>query len=160
MNYIPIEIPKRQRTCSQKGELLQPGMEYHSVLETTPQGWLRHDYCQQCWQERSTKEAHTNWKGKVPAKTVLEKKVDRLSQALDALKDNLTEKNLEEAYVLALFLHRKKWLALRGEKKKGDMTYLLYEIDATEEILAVPKLPLNSMNIAELQDKIAKKLNA
>ena len=98
----------------------------------------------------------TSWKGKVPAKTKLEEKTDRLEKALVLLRDG---EDPVEKMILALFLARKKWLHLRDEYKKGERTILLYEVVATEEMLEIEKKVLE-LKDAEKQASIAAKLRS
>ena len=164
-NYSQIEIPKRGQTCAQGNELLTAGMEYYSVLIEDDEGKLvRRDYCPSCWQlvQKELNKQSTHWKSKVPTKkeeACLPKQRDERAMVL--LKHCLTKDSDEaraEAFVLALYLARKRIVNLRQELAQEDgSTVSLYEIADTEEMLAVKKLRLPQLQTDKIQQELAKK---
>lgn len=157
---IPIEIPRRQRQCVRGQEPFLQGMPYVSRLTLIKEGeYSRDDFCLACW-DKETDKGYISWKGEVPRKTAVEKKVDRLEKAFDILKQNLESDDAadhKEAFLLALFLQRKKWLLARGEFRRKGQEKLLFEVATTEEMMEVPKMALTPDDAA-IQERIAQKL--
>ena len=165
-NPFQLEIPRRSNICSAGKEPLQTGMDYYSILDEDEEGnWSRQDFCAACWEKFARNEALNNtlshWKSKVPNKKASELPTDRSERAFVLLKEALARnapEDREEAFVLALFLARNKKLALREEAKHSDGNiYNIYEALATEEMLAVPKLDLSTLQVEKVQQVIAQK---
>jgi hypothetical protein len=164
-----IEIPRRSSSCAKGHESFAPGAEYYSVLVEGPNGELqRQDFCLTCWDEsarqESVKNARSYWKSKVPKKQVTEPlSRNRDERALQLLKQALnaeTPHNHEEAFVLALFLARSRVLYLRQLLQQEDGSKInLYEVAATEEMLAVKKIDLPQLQIDKIQQQLAEKMN-
>ena len=152
-SYIQVEIPKRARVCCLKQEPFKPGDTYHSRLSVD---YIREDFCEECWKNKPLHMTLTSWKGKVPAKTKLEEKTDRLEKALILLREG---DDPVERMIIALYLQRKKWIHLHDEFKKGDKTFLLYEVVQTEEMIEIEKKVLSPQD-AEKQAIIASKLRS
>lgn len=160
---IPIAIPRRQRLCLGCQTPFLPKNAYFSRLNLIKEReYERQDFCTACWQPdpRDAAENRSFWKGMIPPKTALEKKSDRFEKALESLKnlEGESEEDLKEAYLLALFLQRKKWLQPRGEFKRKGQDFVLYEVAATEELIEVLKMRLG-VEDGGLQERIARKLH-
>lgn len=161
-----IAIPRRNAHCFRAQESLNDGKDYYSVLEEDEQSVLqRRDYCQNCWQAllQEVNPPKTYWKSKSALKVEEEKpKQNRNEQVLSLLKNALAEvspESHEEAFVLALYLQRKRYLRFcRNMQKENGHTFALYEVVATEEMLAVPKLSLSQLNVAAIQAKLSEQL--
>lgn len=173
VNLFQIEIPKRSPNCMEKGEPLNPGADYFSILLPDPEkGFLRHDFCPSCWEEVAKEKylsvAKTAWKAKVPLKdesdnlsnkTRDEKAIHLLKEAIQKDQSSVNADDWAETFVLALYLARRRILYLRQELPQEDKSILcIYEVAATEEMLPVKRKSLLNVNIEELQTKIAHKL--
>lgn len=166
MVFFQIEIPKRAGVCAHGGELMAPGMTYYSslVLRDEDGGFDRHDYCAACWEQLTQKgEKISTWKSAIPAKKVasdLPKKRD--DRAYYLLKESLASDGVlarEEAFVLSLYLARRRRIFLRQEMARNDQKFQLYEVAETEEMLCVPKVELSHLQVESLQLELAKKFN-
>lgn len=161
-----IDIPKRKNSCSQQGEELIPGMEYYSVLKEEGEGvFSRSDYCPSCWQkqeEREKQSAYTYWKSKVlRSKERDQLPSDRNERALVLLKEALDgeeEEQKKEAFVLCLYLAYQRYIALRQQVEEEGCVYSFYEVLATEEMLRVPKINVNQLQVETIQKSLASKL--
>jgi hypothetical protein len=160
---LVIEIPKRGATCAKGGEPLVAGEEYYSVLLEDPEkpGYLRQDFCLKCWQELQPKAFKSYWKARVPKQWKPPKKeespFDRAFRILREDLQNPTPENLNEAFILSIFLSRKRRLLLRQEiVHEGEAAYL-YEDPATEEILCIKKVEVSALKREEIQQALAKK---
>lgn len=154
-----LEIPRRSRKCLKGEEELAPGMEYCSALTEAEEGnYLRHDYCINCWQGLSNDEkGHTHWRSKIPQKVEETLPKDRDDRAMVLLKQ-LRTTSPQEAFVLALFLVRRKRLIWRQEVDPDGEKFDLYEEVGTEEMIPVKKIPLTDIEIATTQKLIAERL--
>jgi len=149
-----IDIPRRGATCTKGQESFLPLTEYYSVLvDRGDKGFIREDYCPACW--KTVTPAGTYWKSVVPASAgkELAPSLNREQKALEHLKDALQrggEQDLQEAFILSLFLARRRWLALRKDLASKQ----IYELLATEEFITVPKVQLSTLQSTHLQQKL------
>lgn len=165
-----IEIPKRASSCVKGGEPLLQGAEYYSALVRgeTDDIYHRQDYCQTCWEKQCLDQAHisSSWKSTVPLKKeASELPKQRDARALYLLKEVLNDQDSShktaEAFVLSLYLARRRLVFLRQEiKREGKLPLCVYEVAATEEMLCVPKIPLSDLQVEKVQLELAKKFNA
>lgn len=163
-----IEIPKRSNACSQKQESFASGSTYFSVLTYAEDGSLkRQDFCTACWDGLKNSpdlQAKTHWKSRVVGKkSDVDRNQDRDERALELLKDALTRNTKEdnaEAFVLALYLARRRILSYRQQMQHEDGSMVnLYEVAATEEMLCVRSVALSQLQVASLQKSLAAKLS-
>lgn len=166
MSLLPIEIPKRSGCCKQNGEPFLPGQHYYSVLtreEGEETAYVRHDYCDSCWQQIKSKHG-ISWNSMVPIKkqeSELPKRRDE--RALYLLKETLRDLEREgasaEAFVLALYLARRRLIVWRQEyERKGKPPISIYEVMESEEMLGVPKIALSELHIEHTRQQLAQKL--
>lgn len=156
------EIPKRQAHCVAGNELLAAGTIYHSLLLENEEGAIvRQDYCVVCWEQLMKQgiPSGTYWKARV-AEGKEEPKVptDRYERALYFLKEAIAKDENEEAFILALYLAHQRVIVKRKETQEEGQWYYLYEIQETEEMLAVKKVVLAHLQIEALQAAVAAKL--
>ncbi|PJD97527.1 MAG: hypothetical protein CK425_02550 [Parachlamydia sp.] len=160
-----IEVPKRHQACMLGVEPFVPGMNYCSILikneETSD--FERLDYCLKCW-EKEGKIPDGNvsyWKSKVPQEKMKENAFTGTHEekALELFKQAMLENSDDDAFILALWLVRKKKLILRHcfHDQSGQEIYL-YEDPATEETFSVRKIALSNEKVLELQARLAKSL--
>lgn len=163
-----LSIPRRNPRCARGQELLAPATDYYSVLsESEEGGYVRHDFCSACWEASAKQETQQqskgSWKSRVPAKEAeVLRSADREHFALELLKTALasnSEEDQADAFILALYLTRKRLLQARQQlKQAGGQVVTLYEVVDTEEMLAVKKLPLSQLQVVTLQQRLAEKL--
>lgn len=151
-----LKIPRRNGACHAGGEPFTPGMEFTSHLYEAEKGeMVRKDFCTAC--SPAEKEGSLGrWKGKVPHPKEKKLPVERNARALELLKLALEEKADSEAFVLALYLARARLIALRQELKEQSV----YEVLATEEMLAVPRMQLSSLEIEKIQMRLAQQFSS
>jgi hypothetical protein len=165
--YFNIDIPKRHSQCSHAQEELTPGNKMYSAVFEEGQAFSREDYCSQCWtklqKEAKMHEAVTFWKSVVPEKKeVKEIFLDRDDKALALLnqyKESEQVDELHQAMILALYLSRRRKLYQRKEitNEAGHVT-ILFEVPQTQEIIAVQKIDLATIDITKTQIMIANSL--
>lgn len=162
-----VVIPKRAQHCVLGQEPFEQGAEYHSILIEDPEqqnGFQRKDYCVQCWEQTSIDlgEVHSCWTSSVKEKKEKEEfSRDRDTRAMELLRVALQEESetaRAEAFVLALYLTRRRLLIWRQQRQQDAHPFLLYEVAETEEILSIPRVELSSLQVEEIQKQLASKL--
>lgn len=164
-----IQIPKRSMTCSTCLKPFSPGTDYYSLLsEDENEEKSRADFCPECWHQKSDqmnlKRDAKYWKSKVPLKklgpVLPEEKNTHIFECLKKSLEDDSQEAKEDAFVLALYLARRRLISLRKEVKEEDGSILqLYEDLETEEMLSIHKIHLAKEQIETVQERIAKKVN-
>ncbi|MBS4169145.1 hypothetical protein [Parachlamydia sp. AcF125] len=163
-----IEVPKRQAACALGHEPFTPGMEYCSVLLETSEitEFQRKDYCLNCWEKEGkiTDDNAAYWKSKVPNSSIKggmplityeEKAMELFRNAAKTVGEE------DEAFILALWLVRKRKIVLRHcfHEKNGQEVHL-YEDPLSEETFSVRKVHLEREKILDLQARLSNKLRS
>lgn len=160
--YQPYFIPRRNTRCSNCQQLFVPEQAYYSaILEQLDGSTTRSDYCQGCRVENLP--CDVAWQGKIPVSaTSIVNDAARCEKALELLRNYSVSEDFAEktqAFVLALFLERRKQIVLRKEIWEGTKVAVqLYEYLETGEMLQVPKIPLDQINLEETQALVAEQL--
>lgn len=167
-----LQIPKRAAHCMKGGEPLMQGSDYYSSLmrKENEEVYQRLDYCPACWERASdpsfVKYPNSSWKSTVPFKKKTEPLTkSRDDRALHLLKEALSlpesSEALAEAFILTLYLARRRFIFLRQEmKREGKFPLCIYEVAETEEMLFVQKISISHLSIEKVQLELAKKFNA
>lgn len=150
---FPAKIPRRSRSCCREGEKLVPGMSYHSIITETGE---REDYCCKCWKEVKENHHGIQWKSEIPTR---EKEEIAFGEEEETLIEKLQEASQEEstesekkAFVIALYLTRKKILSLRQKMLQENGDFYLYEVTSTEEMIWVKKVDLTTLDPAQIPE--------
>jgi len=161
-----IDIPKRASCCFKGGEPLTHGSEYCSALiKNEDESYQRQDYCLTCWKEIQNHLASHSWKSAVPLKKeASELPKHRDDRAFYLLKEALSsphhDQNIAEAFILALYLARRRLIYLRQEiHQEGKLPVNVYEVAETEEMLCVPKISISALEVEKIQVALAKKMS-
>lgn len=163
-----VEIPKRALCCHKGGETLEAGQDYFSLLVDgdSTGSYQRQDYCRPCWEalSKTVKDSQiaSSWRSVVPLTKCLsdlpKKRDDRALYLLKEALNSPSKENIPEAFVLALYLARRRLITLRNEMKSPTHGALsIYEVADTEEMLCVPKLALSDLQVEKLQLELARK---
>lgn len=167
--YQPYQIPRRNSKCCECSLVFIPEGKYCSVLQEDEEGApQRHDYCIPCW-EKFPKDhqpgSNVMWQSTIQAVPVpahIKGETARCERALELLRQYSQGKEDQElglAYILALYLDRRKKINFKKEIMQGtDLSLLFFEVSETEEMIAVPKIPLNQLNAEHLQSVLAEQL--
>lgn len=154
MSHLPFhfEIIPCKKGCL---ECHQPFQTNDVVFSSfNPNKWQREDFCKTCF---SARKEEVFWK-RVYKSEKNESKglpIDEEGKFLQ-LKTHLEKNEFQEAFILALYLQRKKVLLKRKEniKKEGKGDHSLYEHVTTGEIVIVPSQPLSSLKLTDLYQQI------
>lgn len=164
-SLFQFEIPKRQLVCSHHGERLQAEEEIYSLLQQEdPKQFTRQDFCSNCWLQVEPTLHHQPkriyWKTKIEKKPVVAAST-RVERALNLLRELIKTSAQSEAeiFVLGLFLSHARQLILRQEIQEDLAVYHVYEVAKQEEYFTIKVLNLSTVQISELQQLLAAKLN-
>lgn len=157
-----LEIPSRQNVCTRCQTPFSAKDICHSLLMESQQIWTRQDLCQPCHDQFDSAKAaiRCTWKTIIPPKGTLselpKQRDDRAMALLRLAIQNDTPEDRDEAFILALYLMRKRILCFRQEIDQLGERIQLYEVNATEEILPIKKV--EKVPIETVRERIAAKL--
>lgn len=160
-------IKSRGHVCAACGKNFEDKRACVSLLQETPEGFARSDYCVACWRglrDQPREGVVSVWEGiyEAPVRTEKEEVVkresaDALFRRLVILDDPATQ---PAVYVLAVMLERAKRLVERGRRPHESGGILrFYEDKATGDTFVVldPRLRLDQ--IAKVQEDVVALLN-
>lgn len=163
--FFKFEIPKINSVCTYCGKKWEEGaICYSSIYEESEGHWKRCDACESCQPQLSENaEDRFFWQSRIVPKTKKEAPpMEPIHKALEMLRCGLTDNALSagEAFVLALFLKRKKKLIEKKEihSSTGE-TCILYEDPCSEEAFAIPKINYESIEVQKIQDELKLKFS-
>lgn len=137
-------LPRRASKCFLKEEPFLPGSSLISLVIPKKEGFLRRDYCLHCWESVKEEKGSSFWKVILPKKAEESKSLSDL-QALE-LFCSLLGKEKELAFVLALYLERKKFLTKRREGEEE----LIFENNENGELYIVEKVPSKLLDFKKI----------
>jgi hypothetical protein len=147
-----ITIPKRSQSCMQCNKPFAPNQEIHSQVVEGEEEWIRQDACVECF---SPIENAAKWKQVIDSneKIVPENRdhIEKLLELLQKLIESEAASDHEEAFLLALYLVRKKVLVHRV--RMG-----LYENAETGDMFLVPKIDFSHFSAHATQLRLQEKL--
>ncbi len=158
-------IPRRSRSCCRTKKKFDAGDDYISlILEGDGDGtYTRDDILLAHWNANQEPElleqACSSWKAKIPAGTETVKEPEELiDRAFELFYEALDKADALRAFVLALFLARKKALLFRQELVDGERVAYVYEVAETEEALCVDVIKPSQQQIEEIQDELSREI--
>lgn len=147
-----IAIPKRAAVCAQCHNEFKPAQEIQSQLLDLEGEWIRQDTCVACF---SPLASAVIWKHTIGSEEKIEpENRDHIVTSLELLQrliESDAAEEHEEAFLLALYLVRKKVLVHRV--KMG-----LYENLETGEMYLVPKIDFAHFSAYSAQMRLQEKL--
>ena len=161
-----LDVPKRHTQCAHGQEPFFPGSDCHSILKFEHDEWKRVDLCGNCWkglaQTPMVTDAASTWITKIPP--AINRDIAEKNPALNSfplLKQALekkTPKGDAEAFLIATYLVRKKFLKYVDQIEKNNEKFALYEVAETGEIIGIKKVPLSIYENPEVIEDIKKQL--
>jgi hypothetical protein len=157
------DIKARSEFCQSCKIPFQDKQQYFSALVFGEQGYIREDYCGQCWLagKKEVTSHYSQWQGTFrppppPPEEALKKEtaetlLRRLIQDGDASKKNVM-------YILAVMLERKRILAERDVQKHDDAKVIVYEHKKTGETFLVPDPGLHLDQLEHVQKEVVEML--
>lgn len=162
-SFFQIQIPKRSHCCQTCQALFKPSQEIISLLDVNEDDeWMRVDFCLQCKAEE--RGDRTLWKSRIAKKgeVTLQETTDEAERALPLLLKLVSSEQIEEqeeAFMLAIYLTRKKWLAQRKDTLKRDgRQFVLFEQLDNNDMILVPKIDPFKLSIPAIQKRLKMKL--
>jgi hypothetical protein len=116
---LDFELKACGRTCAATARPLNPGETYFSVLEATPQDFLRRDYCVEAWQG-PPEDCVGWWRSRIPTKNDSQPQLaptDVMLNLFEALEHR--PEQMEFRYLLGLMLLRRR-IIRRDEASRDD----------------------------------------
>lgn len=155
INFI---IPKRSSRCVLCNYVFQQNDELISILQEEEE-ILRKDICKACSEPGTFL---TKWKSRIKEKPVIEENVEDIQdswQLLQKLHNSQDLQEQEEAFLLALFLGRKKVLHESKEKvKKDGQIWVLFEHEESGEAILVKQPDLKSLSVVDAQKRLKSRM--
>jgi len=158
-------IPRRSRVCSKTKKKFEPGDEYMSIILDGEHEGLFHrediflDYWEQHRDEDLLKAACSSWRAKVPEGPDVPKEPEELlERAFELFFEYLDKPDPLRAFILALFLARKKVMIFRQEMMHQDRQTYVYEVVETEEMVCVDVIKPTLQQIQEIQDELSREI--
>ena len=164
--FFGVEIPKKNTKCSKLSEDILPGDEIYSVLKNLDDNYIREDYCSSCWstvQNELEESVVLNWKSIVsqqkPRKDLFMSKDQQELSLFTKLAASDSLMDLHQAYILSLYLSRKKQIYFRKEFQNDlGQTLILYEFASNEENIIIKKFEFSELDLSSIQKAIADSL--
>jgi len=162
--HKPI-IPRRSRSCSKSKKKFEPGDEYLSIIfEKEHEGLMhREDISISYWEEHRDdmllQEACSSWRAKIPEGLNAPKEPEEmLERAFELFFEYLDKPDPMKAFILALFLARKKVMIFRQEMMHQDRQTYVFEVVETEEMVCVDVMKPTLSQTQEIQDELAREV--
>lgn len=159
--YFQILIPKRNPFCAHCQKAFSNKEEMVSFLNEKEEEWLRIDLCTPC-SSKHQEPSLTKWKSqfsKALVEIIEQPEAEKGFNLLQTLAISDMTEEQEEAFLLALFLVRKKKISEKKEVIEKDKKFFkLYEHIESGEALLVPQPTLAGFSIPEVQKRLKAKL--
>jgi hypothetical protein len=158
MSLNTIDIPKRHRSCCTCSKPFKGAEIYYSALQEGEGTvvFTRKDLCAPCWEKEQVSDQKTYWKGVLPDNSREQElpPKDVEARIFQLFKQNLEEEKIPQAFILALFLQRRRKLVPREELEKA----YVYEWLETGAFFTIPKVKVQELPLEQLQVNIAESL--
>jgi hypothetical protein len=158
------DIKERSQACHDCKTAFQDKQPYYSALVFRPEGYVRGDYCAQCWTGINKDETvpYSQWQGVFrppppPPEEALKKETAEslLRRLLE--QDDGTKRNV--MYILAVMLERKRILAEKDVQKHDDGSkVIVYEHKKTGETFIIPDPGLKLDQLEHVQREVVEML--
>lgn len=148
-------VGKGQKSCSACGRRFQPGRTFFSALTREEGEFRRTDYCRRCWQETGEEGFFSYWKTRERGEEE-EQQVDSavLKDLFWRLEDPQNAREKAFRFVLALYLCRRKTLALAGSGGGEDGKVLLFESRESDELIRVEDPGLDDAQLEQVTARL------
>jgi len=149
---------KRTGSCCKCQKEFKEQETYQATLYEVSEGFVRRDFCQECWSDQFRDEAFSFWQARVPKKeekkriflddTVLVDFFKRLTEAEDESKQGF-------CFVLALILMRKRVLKyVSTEQKPGGLEVWIMKLTGDDKEYKVPNPHLDDEQIEKIRAEL------
>ena len=155
-------IKSRSNICSACEKNFADKDECYSALMFTDEGYIRGDYCLECWQKQELPgTVFSTWQGVFAVPPPLQEEPLKKETAESLLRKMIEEDepNIGVIYILAVMLERKRILIERDVKTTEDGTMLrIYEHKKSGETFLVTEPGLQLDKLEEVQAQVVELL--
>jgi len=152
------DIKTRSRVCVVSGKPFEDKSTIYSSLSHGPEGYVRQDISEECWEQAAKAQFISFWKSVYhapppPAEEPLKK--ETIETLLRQFMSREDYSQLDVVFILVVMLERKRLLVERDIQRREDGTKIrIYEHKQTGEIFTVPDPELRLDQLAEVQIKV------
>lgn len=152
------KVEKHQQGCCGCEAEFDEGEAFFSALREDEGAFQRHDFCEDCWENRGPDGFFCFWKSRRP-ESEGQKTVGPavLLDLLDQMRNPSNRREKALRFVLALYLSRKKALKLAGEHDNG--TDLVFEVVGGDESYRVEPVDLEEEERKKLTRRLREMLS-
>ncbi len=150
-------IKSRSQNCSSCEKEFNDQDDCYSALTFTDEGYVRGDYCSDCWNQHDLEEtAFSTWHGLFIVPPPPEEEPLKKETAESLLRKMLEddEPNIGVIYILAVMLERKRILVERDVKITEDNTIRIYEHKKNGETFLITEPHLQLDKLEEVQRQV------
>jgi hypothetical protein len=148
-------VEKSDKTCRQCDRSFAAGEAFYSDLVETDEGFVRRDYCVECWESKREEEAFSFWKTAHPADDAKPKvNVNALWEFFLKLPESDNPHKQEMLFILALFLTRRKVLTFESVGVEKGRQMLVFHHSGQDRDFSIPDPDLSEEQIAEATERL------
>lgn len=163
----PWSIKSRSRECAGSNKTFEDGETIYAALFPDPEssGYLRKDFCENAWKERSTdgEAPFSQWKTIFEAPVAEEKAEDVVQEDPESLLRRLVEEEEEHTenarYILAVMLERQKLLRETDTQQLPSGILRVYEHRKTGDVYIIKDPQIALSEVESVQDEIRELLD-
>jgi len=152
------DIKGRSRVCIVSGKPFEDKSIIYSSLSHGPEGYVRQDISEECWEQAAKDQLISFWKSiyhAPPPPTEEPLKKETVETLLRQFMSREDYSQLDVVFILVVMLERKRVLVERDVQRREDGTKIrIYEHKQTGEIFTVPDPELRLDQLAEVQLKV------
>lgn len=151
------DIKPRGEACYSCSTPYEDEQIYFSALVFEEEGYIRADYCEECWKKRE-QQAYSSWQGVYrlpPAEPEEALRKETAESLLRKLMEDDDKSKINVIFILAVMLERKKLLVEKDIKtdEYGAITRI-YEHRKTGETFVVPDPSLHLDELESVQEEV------
>lgn len=156
-------IQSRAHQCQNCSTPFKDKHPYHTTLLEHPQGFVRHDLCERCWNDRDKQlvpdsKFISHWQGVYeapPASPPDAIQKDTAESLLRKLVERREERYAAASYILAVMLERKRILKVKSQLREGTRRIFVYEHGPSGDIFTIADPDLQLAQLETVQREVS-----
>ncbi len=156
-------IQSRAHQCQNCSTPFKDKHHYHTTLLEHPQGFVRHDLCERCWNERDKQlvpdsKFISHWQGvyEAPAASAPDAiQKDTAESLLRKLVERREDRFAAASYILAVMLERKRVLKVKSQLREGSRRIFVYEHGPSGDIFTIADPDLQLAQLETVQREVS-----
>lgn len=151
-------IDRKIETCGACGKSFAENQPLVSGLYEGGAGFVRKDFCLDCWNEELGRDCLGHWRTKNAVEEQKRRFVDDeiIFSFFEKLVEAEDESKADFRYVLALILMRKRWLKLQGLDRDGGTVRMVLRCPRRDAVYKVEERRLSPEEMEHLNDEVAR----